>query len=221
MLRDIDIKGQVYKPLTRPEKDGSRVLVGIAVDVSGSMKQSIRNESGGDLDRLGGFLRSLKRLSDEAKRAIEGARKGDATASIDLFVYAFGLNAKTSGVEHCDLLSLLKLGQGLVSAHEEESDSTLTGDDPYQELAAIAGRHGISVTDKYFDWVKGTFSSSEAASLLGKLRRFPHLAEQLASMLPRSWAEVHKRVEKKTLKGAVAGVVLGIDSSFPKKLHYK
>lgn len=93
-----------------------KALVGLAIDLSGSMANSIRNNSGGQVSRLESFRQSIERLMTEAKNRIRESHAKQIQTSIDLFAYGFGLRAMTI----CDLLSLIKIGQHVISKEEIE-----------------------------------------------------------------------------------------------------
>lgn len=93
-----------------------KALVGLAIDVSGSMASSIRNNTGGQVSRLESFRQSLERLVAEAKNRARESRAKQIQTSIDLFAYGFGLRAMTV----CDLLSLIKVGQHVITKEEIE-----------------------------------------------------------------------------------------------------
>lgn len=92
-------------------REDARALIGLAIDLSGSMAENIRNNTGGQFSRLEGFCRSLDRLAQEARRAIRESQLREANTSVDIFAYGFGLRDG----EVCDLFSLLKLGRQIMS----------------------------------------------------------------------------------------------------------
>lgn len=94
----------------------TQALVGLAVDVSGSMAHSMQNNSGGQLSRLESFRLALERVTKEAKIAIRNAQERQLDTSIDIFVYGFGLRS----MNVCDLLSLIKIGRRIISPQEIE-----------------------------------------------------------------------------------------------------
>jgi hypothetical protein len=66
------------------------MLVGLAIDVSGSMTQSIHNAKGPSLNRLEAFRESLQKLAERGRSL---ARKDSAAAAaplVHLFAYGFG-----------------------------------------------------------------------------------------------------------------------------------
>jgi hypothetical protein len=93
-----------------------KALVGLAIDLSGSMVSSIRNNTGGQVSRLESFRQSLERLVNDAKTRVRDSRTKQLQTSIDLFVYGFGLRA----MNVCDLLSLIKIGQHVITQEEIE-----------------------------------------------------------------------------------------------------
>lgn len=93
-----------------------KALVGLAIDLSGSMATSIRNNAGGHISRLESFRQSLERLVNEAKTRVRESRAKQLQTSIDLFAYGFGLRA----MNVCDLLSLIKIGQHVITKEEIE-----------------------------------------------------------------------------------------------------
>ncbi len=94
----------------------TKALVGLAIDLSGSMAANIRNDTGGQVSRLEGFRQSLERLVNEAKMRVKEGRANKLQQSIDIFGYGFGLRA----MNVCDLLSLIKIGQHVITRGEIE-----------------------------------------------------------------------------------------------------
>jgi hypothetical protein len=102
------------RSVTIPEpgyfKEGS-VLLGLAIDLSGSMQESIRNETGGHISRLESVRQSFKELIQEAHKSIRESRAKQIQTSIDIFVYGFGLRS----IPVCDLLSLIKASRQIIT----------------------------------------------------------------------------------------------------------
>lgn len=90
-------------------------LVGFAIDVSGSMATSIRNDTGGQLSRMKSFERSIDRLVRDAERAARDASRR-APSSVLCFAYAFGIQ----GLGVCDLFAAVRAGRDLVPEDEVE-----------------------------------------------------------------------------------------------------
>jgi hypothetical protein len=94
-----------------------KMLVGIAIDVSGSMRESMNNNSGGSLSRLESFRRSLNSLAADARRLATEAKQMGAQSIVRLFVYGFGLRNDRV----CDLLSLIRVAGDVITQEEIES----------------------------------------------------------------------------------------------------
>ncbi len=181
------------------KRSWKQVLVGFAVDVSGSMEQSIRNERKKDGSRFESFKDSLRQLSKETKREIETSKQEGFYASITVFAYAFGLKE----LDYCDLLSLLELDQQMMSSSKGEIEHKFN--DPYQELADISKNYGIKDMEKYTKWGKDILSLKEARQLSNRLYEYPKIAERLTSLLPESFSQIEKKVQSDTTAGAILG----------------
>jgi len=94
-------------------------LIGVAVDVSGSMQGSIRNRSGKSQSRFQSFREALDRVVGENRqRAEELARSGGPdSAEALVFAYAFGLSTSP---EVADLFALLAAAEGVTTPAEIE-----------------------------------------------------------------------------------------------------
>lgn len=84
-----------------------KFLVGFAIDLSGSMNESIRNTAHTDMSRLRSLDQSLTDLIANTRSSIHESHTRKIETSLDLFVYGFGF--RTMPV--CDLLSLIKAGR--------------------------------------------------------------------------------------------------------------
>src|SRR5713226_2096515 len=91
-------------------------LLGLAIDLSGSMAGSIRNNTGGRLTRLESFQQSLKRLAQDTRKTLQKEQTRGPKTSIEMFAYGFGLR----GLSVCDLLSLMEVGKHVISKEEIE-----------------------------------------------------------------------------------------------------
>jgi hypothetical protein len=74
---------QTPRVLTRP------ILIGLAVDLSDSMRANLRNDSGGAITRLEGFQRSLGQTIARMNRNLKAAAHNDDHPSVDVFGYCF------------------------------------------------------------------------------------------------------------------------------------
>lgn len=100
-----------------PFKDQlNKSLIGIAVDVSGSMKMRINNNSKQQLTRMQSFGGALDRLAKNASEIIQKNKSQQIDTSMSVFAYAFGLRSGNV----CDLLSLLRIGREIISPEEIE-----------------------------------------------------------------------------------------------------
>ena len=90
--------------------------LGVAIDVSGSMQQSIPRDLGGDSSsRLQAVRASLEHIGNEARklaRALPEAKR----AEVRVFAYGFGL--RLGGSDVCDLLTLLRAARETTSSDE-------------------------------------------------------------------------------------------------------
>ncbi len=122
-----------------------KALVGLAVDLSGSMAGSIRNNTGGQVTRLESFRQSLGTLAREAKNRTRESRARQIQTSIDLFAYGFGLRA----MPVCDLLSLIKVSQQIITKEEIEElkeryiREMQSGYSSYSGLGDLARQYGF------------------------------------------------------------------------------
>jgi len=120
-------------------------LLGLAIDLSGSMTESIRNNTGGHLTRLESFQQSLKRLAQNARNTLQMEQTIGPKNSIDIFAYGFGLR----GLRVCDLLSLMEVGKHVISQEEiEQMKRTYTREmqgeyEKYQDLGSLARGLGL------------------------------------------------------------------------------
>lgn len=124
--------------VTNGQKKSSRTLIGIAVDVSGSMRASIRNESGDNQSRLESFREALDHLVQEAKKTLDLKKEQKAESVVDLFIYGFGLKQKLEdadlfNIKVYDFLTLMRIGPSLLSGGDTKIDS-----EKYRELEALA-----------------------------------------------------------------------------------
>lgn len=99
------------------------MLVGLAIDVSASMRTSIANETDGDLSRLDSLRGAIR---DVARQARSTFGPGDAGpgAILNVFAYAFGLTHLPVAV--CDFLSLSKAASRFHLAGETPAQHAAT-----------------------------------------------------------------------------------------------
>lgn len=117
-------------------------LVGIAIDTSGSMEASIRNDRNRELSRLEGVRDAVLRYATQFRNQLA---RDSAPASLRIFAYAFGLR---SG-EVADLLSLLRAARAIdLDAEIEKRKSRYIADarraaGEYSGLASLARSYGF------------------------------------------------------------------------------
>jgi hypothetical protein len=130
-------------------------LVGVAVDVSGSMQGSIRNRDGTHQSRFQSFQEALGRVVRASReRAEELARSGGpGSAEAVVFAYAFGLSTSPEVV---DLLALLAVAEGVISPGEiEQLKQRYAGEvrqrySGYGGLTSLARSYGFGgLVDQY------------------------------------------------------------------------
>ena len=165
------------------------ILLGIAVDVSGSMKQSIKNKDNQNDNGFTAFRNSLKDLSKKIKQEAVVRKNDGIIVSIDVFAQAFGLKE----IENCDLLTLIEFGQESVETQKVNSPASsaiiLSVNDPYNELKSIALKNGLN--NSFTHWIKKTFSDTdEVHRLVTRLNEYPRFAEHLTRLFPKDWIEV-------------------------------
>jgi hypothetical protein len=140
-IREETIPVQDTSRLTQ-EKD-QPLLVGIGLDVSGSMESSINNRVGSRQTRLEGFREALEQGVNKSKKFLDSVQNSDAPLS--LFAYAFGL--RTGDV--CDLFSLIKVANEIISKDEIENlkqryiSEIKNQHSGYGEWESIARRSGL------------------------------------------------------------------------------
>src|SRR5205807_647905 len=88
-----------------------KFLVAFAIDLSGSMDQSIRNRTDVDMTRIKSLDQSLDDLIKNARESLQESKARNIETSLDLFTYGFGL--RTMPV--CDLFSLIKAGREIIN----------------------------------------------------------------------------------------------------------
>ncbi|MBZ5684081.1 MAG: CHAT domain-containing protein [Acidobacteriia bacterium] len=102
--------------LNRSIPSGHRTLVlGIGLDVSGSMEQKIATSLNRSETRLQGFASAFERSISRTRDFVQ-ATPDDLKSSAFVFAYAFGMRSGSV----CDLLSLVKAAEGIISEAEIE-----------------------------------------------------------------------------------------------------
>ena len=84
---------------------GKDILLGVAIDLSGSMKSSMPNRDSRQISRFDAFQSSLERLISDAEVRLREDVGGTGSERLRSFVYGFGLRI----VPHADLLAMLQV----------------------------------------------------------------------------------------------------------------
>jgi len=114
------------------DMDMNPTLLGIAIDVSGSMTSSIRNNQALDLSRLGGVERGLGALLEDS-RSLAQKYSGESDLPLQIFAYAFGLTVSPG---YCDLFTTLQVARNI----EQDAD--------FQEFVEQSKRRRIAEAER-------------------------------------------------------------------------
>jgi uncharacterized protein YegL len=85
---------------------GQGTLLGVVVDLSGSMQTNLKNEQGGQYSRIESLSNAFQRAIEHVERLLESTT-ADSVSSFRLFIYGFGFCVP--GQPSCDVLAALKL----------------------------------------------------------------------------------------------------------------
>jgi hypothetical protein len=100
---------------TRSGLASPSLLLGLGLDVSGSMEQNLRSSLGREQSRLRSFADAFEQSISRVRNFMESVRD-IPSSTVSVFAYAFGMR---SG-DVCDLLSLMKVANGVASLDEIE-----------------------------------------------------------------------------------------------------
>jgi hypothetical protein len=103
MLQEIKqrVPSNSAQPVTR-----KGTLLGIVVDLSGSMQTNLKNDQGGQYSRIESLSQAFQRAIEHIERLLESPT-AENSAQLKLFVYGFGFCVP--GQPMCDVLAALKL----------------------------------------------------------------------------------------------------------------
>jgi von Willebrand factor type A domain len=96
--------------------NASALTIGLALDVSGSMNESLRNNGGGTLSKLEGLQHALDALIAEAHRQSNIVGNSAKQIPVRIFAYLYGLCISSMPV--CDLFWLVDASEGRSSDPE-------------------------------------------------------------------------------------------------------
>jgi hypothetical protein len=105
--------GIVAAPTASPINLGD-VVLGLAIDTSGSMQESIRNDTGRVMSRLEGIQDAIRDMGASLQSQLQS--RAVVPHSIKLFAYAFGLRHGDA----CDLISMVRASKEMDIAAEAE-----------------------------------------------------------------------------------------------------
>jgi hypothetical protein len=159
-LSDLWTRTATTQPPPHRARRPTKALIGLAIDVSGSMAESMPRELAGDSSsRLQAVRGSLEHVGREARR-IAGTLPERERSDVRLFAYGFGLRLGGLGV--CDLLTLLKAARETNTSEEIEAATR----DVEREARAQAETYSswIGLVEKYI----GSETVSSVARSLGE-----------------------------------------------------
>src|SRR5215469_506140 len=81
-------------------------LLGVVVDLSGSMQTNLKNDQGGQYSRIESLSQAFQRAIEHIERLLESPT-AESSAQLKLFVYGFGFCVPEQPM--CDVLAALKL----------------------------------------------------------------------------------------------------------------
>ena len=161
------------------KSSGSQVLIGLALDVSGSMKQSIQNDTSAQLSRLEGLSQSLTRFASDVRRLIQEETQAQVRKPLYLFAYGFGFKHFQTNI--CDLLALLKVMQQGNSHDITVAETQQTSSNGFAALGRVARRYR---RENWVKWAEGFIDEDKARLLAQALEDDPDVARELAELLP-------------------------------------
>ena len=192
--------------------DTPRTLLGVAIDTSGSMQESIKNRSGTNITRFNSVKESLSdvgaQIRDELVR-----RSVDISDAFNVFVYAFGLRIG-NGV--ADMVSLIRAAQHIDldneiekrrSRYEQEARQKASG---YGELAGLARSFGFG---HVVDSVAEAAKSSVKERIVGEIADLVlHEAKQLGdvTLTAEGLAQLFESSSFKSDDRVIENVVFGL-----------
>ncbi len=160
------------------------LLIGLGVDLSGSMRGNIRNNSGGAMNRLEGFRISLQETVAGISKDL-GQYADEEKPPVDVFAYGFGLRHRS--VAHADLFSLIKVGRDVISPEEIERLKEKHTNEVRRQYEEKARQYGGAADvarrylGSYVDQVERSYRTQAEAEV--KNRVLAEVADRVASRL--------------------------------------
>ena len=161
------------------------VLIGFAIDLSGSMEQSIRHRLDEQISKVDGVREAFKQFLCDAQQLIQENRRKDIEDTVKVFLYGFGLQLPDKEV--CDLLTLLKIEQGLYAGETASASLTAShdsGKDGYQKFERVARNYGYE--ESLISFTRNYLTASDADKLADELANDQSSADKLTRLLPKT-----------------------------------
>jgi len=180
-------RGEIYVAGNRAPEDAHAtrraevvqgVLVGVALDTSGSMRESIRNESGGALSRLESARQAIEKIGRSVQLHLQQRASKLEHDVFRLFAYAFGLRVGGVG----DLFSFVRASKQIDikseiarrrQKYEAEARQHASGYGGWADLARGYGLGAIveSVTDAARSQAERSIRERIVGEISGLLQR--------------------------------------------------
>jgi hypothetical protein len=201
------MQGHAHSSNGTPETLPLTGIVGIAIDLSGSMRNSVNNSAAAGLSRYASLREMIVDLRAQVRKSVTTSYPAGLQTSLEIFAYAFGiredqtrglagsmLSALMSTTDHqdnmiaWDLLSLLKIM--LPDLTEVDAGSLEVPDatpDPRSRsqnaraLASLAREHGHAGWDRV---ALAYLDDQQVADLTRRLLSYPEVARRLARLIP-------------------------------------
>ena len=186
------------------KKESRYILLGILVDVSASMKQSLENQQDFNGNGFRAFRSSLRALSQKVKQEIKERYNEGIYIFIEVFAQAFGLKA----IGNCDFLTLMEFSDLLAESDEQIAQrKSYTIEDPYEELKSIARENGLKYVSEFSEWIKKEVlpEPTRATILAVRLRKYPRFANMLSALMPSDLGEAWRIIKANQLRSAELG----------------
>jgi SEFIR domain-containing protein len=140
-LSELWARTSATPPVSHSTPPRAKALIAIAIDVSGSMAQSMPRELTGPSSRLQAVRDSLEHIGREARR-IANTIPPERRSDVRLFAYAFGLRLGALNV--ADLLTLLRASQEINTSHEIDAATREVEREARQQIQAYSSWIGLA-----------------------------------------------------------------------------
>jgi DNA-directed RNA polymerase specialized sigma24 family protein len=193
------------------------LVVGFALDVSGSMRTSLQHAGSGELSRLDGIRRAIRTVLEEARRLTSVLDAGDQMDCLTIFAYTFGLRLPGDH-EVCDLFRLLEVEpkirkdlddqiQDLARELQTDYESRLRSN-PESVALEVMGRSALKLRmmprSEAERILRGEVERHIAAQVRNRVVFTPHVLESL---------EADASLKAGDVKGNLDLLLKGVDSA--------